>query len=119
KGSAECGFAECCLEEARSLTGTKEDFGSMALIRGASGMSPVPTDAGSMRSNVCFSVNWNLFDGKTAGLNEPLSYRNTLAFAVGCRKRSSMADAPADDRNNLIGARIYYARDKMPSVEDI
>ena len=118
-GSAMNGFAECCLEEARSLTGTKEDFGSMALIRQASGMSPVPTYAGSMRSNVCFSVNWNLFDGKTSGLNEPLVWRNTLAFAMGCRKRSSLPDAAADERNVLIGARAYFAREKLPSADEV
>jgi len=119
QGSAMNGYAECCLEEARSLTGTKEDFGSLALIRPASGMSPVPTYAGSMRPNVCFSVNWSIYDGKIAGLNEPLTWRNTLAFAVGCRKRSSLPDAPADDRNVLIGARVYYARDKMPTAQDV
>ncbi|MFB3891545.1 MAG: hypothetical protein ACE15C_05920 [Phycisphaerae bacterium] len=119
QGSAVGGYMECCLEEARSLLGTKDDFGSMALIRQQSGMSPVPTYAGSMRGNVCFSVNWNLFDGKTAGLNEPLTWRNTLAFAVGCRKRSSLPDAAADDRNVLLGARVYYARDKMPAADDV
>lgn len=120
KGSPANAFAEFCLEEARSLTGTKEDFGSLVLIRPQSGMSPVPTWAGSMRGNPCFSMHWNLFDGKApAGLNEPLSYRNRLAFAVASRKRSNLPDAKADDRNILLGARIYYAKDKLPSADDI
>jgi hypothetical protein len=119
QGSGASGFAECCLEEARSLTGTKDDFGSMALIRPGSVMSPVPTYAGSMRPNVCFSVNWNLFDGKTAGLNEPLTWRNTLSFAVGGRKRSSRPDAAADDRNVLLAACVYYARDRLPTAEEV
>ena len=119
QGSAANGFAECCLEEARSLVGTKEDFGSHLMIRPQSGMSPVPTYAGSMRNQPCFGVTWNLFDGETRGLNEPLAYANTLAFAFGSRKRSSLPDALADERNVLLGARIYYARDRLPSPDEV
>jgi len=119
KGSAQSGYAECCLAEARSLVGTRAGFGSHIMIRPQSGMSPVPTYAGSMRNRPCFGVSWNLFDGETRGLNEPLTYVNTLTFAVGSRKRSSRPDAPADDRNVLIAARIYYARDRLPSADEV
>ena len=119
QGAAQNGFAECCLEEANSLVGTREDFGSRVLIRPQSGMSPVPTWAGSMRDNTCFEVGWNLFDGSTRGLNDPLLYHNTLAFATASRKRSSLTNAPPDDRNVLIGARVYYARDKTPTADDV
>ena len=119
KGSAACGYAECCLAEARSLVGTKEDFGSQVMTRPASGMSPVPTEVGSMRDRPCFGVSWNLFDGETRGLTEPLKYENTLALAVGARKRSSRPGDPADDRNVLLGARVYYARERLPSAGDV
>ncbi len=72
-----------------------------------------------MRPRPCFGVNWNLFDGPTRGLTEPLKYENTLAFAVGARKRSSRPDASADDRNVLLGARVYYARDRLPSADEV
>jgi hypothetical protein len=119
KGSATCGYAECCLAEAKSLVGTKEDFGSQVLIRPASGMSPVPTEVGSMRPRPCFGVSWNLFDGQTRGLVEPLKYDNTLTFAVGARKRSSRPDASADDRNVLLGARVYFARHRLPTTDEV
>jgi hypothetical protein len=119
KSAVQDGFAEWCLENANSLVGTKEDFGSYLMVRPQSGMSHVPTDVGSMRGSPCMSAGWNLFDGKTQGLNEPLGYTNTLAFAVGSRKRSSLPTAPADDRNVLLGARIYYAKDKLPTEADI
>jgi hypothetical protein len=119
KGAACGGFAECSLEDARPLAGGKDDFGSYVMIRPQSGMSPVPTWEGSMRNRVCFGVCWNLFDGKTLGLNEPLTYSNTLSFAVGSRKRSSFPDAPADDRNVLLGARVYYAKDALPTVDQV
>ena len=44
RGSATCGYAECCLAEAKSLVGTKEDFGAQVMVRPTSGMSPVPTE---------------------------------------------------------------------------
>jgi hypothetical protein len=119
RGSATTGYAECCLAEAKSLVGTKADFGSRVMVRPASGMSPVPTDVGSMRNQPCFEVGWNLFDGETRGLNEPLKYENTLALAVGSRKRSSRPDAPADDRNLLLGSRVYYARQRLPSADEV
>ena len=119
KGAGWDGYAEWCLAQANSLLGTKPDFGSYLMIRPKSGMSFVPTNEGSMRNNPCLSAGWNLFDGKTAGLNEPLTYRNTLTFAVGGRKRSSHVEAGTDDRNILLGARIYNAADKMPSADDI
>jgi hypothetical protein len=119
KDSAANGYAECCLEEARSLVGTKADFGSHLMIRPQSGMSPVPTYAGSMRDRPSFGLTWNLFDGETRGLNEPLAYANTLTLAFGSRKRSSRPDAPADHRNLLLGARIYYARDRLPSPDEV
>ncbi len=102
KGSAADGYAECCLAAAKSLVGTAADFGSHLMVRPASGMSPVPTDVGSMRSQPCFGVSWNLFDGEIRGLNEPLKYENTLAFVVASRKRSSLPGAPADDRSVLL-----------------
>lgn len=119
KGSAWNGFAECSLEDARSIVGTKEDFGSYIMRRPKSGMSPVPTWAGSMRPQPCFGLMWNLFDGKTAGLNEPLTYRNRMVFAFGQRKRSNAPGAPADDRNNLLGGRVYYARNAMPDAQQV
>ena len=118
KGSAKNGWMACSLTDARSLVGTKEDFGSHFLVRPQSGMSPVPTWEGRMRSNPCFGFGWNLFDGKTRGLNEPLTYRNRLALAATCRKHSSLPGAAADDRNVLIGARIYAAS-KMPAPTDV
>jgi len=119
KGAATSGYAECCLAEARSLVGTKEDFGSRVLIRPASGMSPVPTEVGSMRPRPCFEAGWNLYDGPARGLNEPLKYENNLAFAVASRKRSSRPGASADDRNVLLGARVYYARQRLPSADEV
>jgi uncharacterized membrane protein len=119
KGAAVNGYAECCLAEAKSLVGTTADFGSHLMVRPVSGMSPVPTEVGSMRPQPCFGVSWNLFDGETRGLNEPLKYENTLTFAVASRKRSSLAGAAADDRSVLLGARIYYARTRPPTVEEV
>lgn len=118
-GSVYNAYAECSLDEARSIVGTKEDFGSHLMKRPASGMSPVPTWAGSMRNQPCFGVMWNLFDGKTRGLNEPLTWRNRMVFAFGQRKRSNLPDAPADDRNVLLGARVYYAKDKLPTAAEV
>lgn len=119
KDSAVNAFAECCLEEALSLVNTREDFGSHFMIRPQSGMSPVLPAAGSMRDRPSFGFSWNLFDGKTRGLNERLTYRNTLVFAVGERKRSNLPSAGADNRNNLLGARIYYARDKAVTADEV
>ena len=114
-------FTEFALEKALSITGTKTDFGSFALIRPNSGMSPVPTYEGSMRADPCFTAGWNLYEGEAKGFNESeaLIYKNTLSFVAGSRKRSSRAEAPADDRNILIGARVYYAKDRLPSVSDV
>ena len=89
------------------------------MIRPQSGMSPVPTWEGSMRPNPCFNLGWNLFCGKARGLNEPLTYRNRVTFAVASRKRTSRPDAPADDRNVLLGARVYYARERLPSAAEV
>ena len=119
KGSAANGYAECCLAEAKSLVGTKADFGSHLMVRPESGMSPVPTDVGSMRAQPCFGVSWNLFDGEVRGLSDPLKYENTLAFAVASRRRSSRPDAAADDRNVLLGARVYYARQTLPPADEV
>jgi hypothetical protein len=118
-GAAVNGYAEACLEDAVSLVGTKEDFGSLMMKRPASGMSPVPTWAGSMRNEPCWGIVWNLYDGKTRGLNDPLTWKNTLAFAVGMRKRSSLEGAAGDERNVLLAARVYYARDKAPSADEV
>ena len=103
KGGAMNACAEVALEEARSLTGTKEDFGSRVLSRKQSNLSPTPTEEGSLRPNPCFEVAWNLFDGKTAGLNEPMVYHNRLAMAFGMRKRTNSAASPTDQRNVLLG----------------
>ena len=119
KGGAMNACAEAALEEARSLTGTKEDFGSRVLSRKQSGLSPTPTEEGSLRGQPCFEVAWNLFDGKTVGLNEPMVYRNRLAMAFGMRKRSNSPASPTDQRNVLLGARIYYAKDTLPSEADV
>ncbi|MCL2640131.1 MAG: hypothetical protein FWD53_04740 [Phycisphaerales bacterium] len=112
-------FAEVALEEGRSIVGTIEDFGSMICIRPAAGMSPPPPWEGSKRLTPCFGVLWNLFDGKTRGLNEPFTYNNRMIFAFGERKRSNTVEAPGDDRNILLGARIYYAKNALPTVADI
>ncbi|MCL2645856.1 MAG: hypothetical protein FWD61_02495 [Phycisphaerales bacterium] len=119
KGSPMNAFAECALEDARSIIGTTEDFGSLVCIRPAAGMSPPPPWEGSKRPQPCFGVLWNLFDGKVQGLNEELTYRNRMIFAFGQRKRSNSPDAPSDDRNILLGARIYYAKNALPSAQDI
>jgi hypothetical protein len=119
KGGAMNACAEVALEEARSLTGTKEDFGSRVLSRRQSNLSPTPTEEGSLRPNPCFEVAWNLFDGKTAGLNEPMVYRNRLTMAFGMRKRSNSTASSTDQRNILLGARVYYSNDKLPSESDV
>ena len=120
-GAPAASFTEFALEKALSITGTKTDFGSFALIRPNSGMSPVPTWEGSMRGDPCFSAAWNLYEGEAKGFNESEAfiYKNTLSFLAGSRKRSSRPDAPADDRNVLIGARVYFAKDRLPAVTDI
>ena len=119
KGSPWNAFAECSLEDARSIVGTKEDFGSTLMQRPASGMSPVPTWAGSMRNQPCFGLMWNLFDGRTRGLNEPLVWRNRMVMSFAQRKRSNRPDATGDDRNVLMASRVYFARDKMPSAAEV
>ena len=118
-GSAQNGFMECSLDEAISIMGTRGDFGSHVIIRPLSGMSGVPTEAGSMRFKPCLGIMWNLFDGATQGLNEPRSYENRLTLAFGSRKRSSSPEATGDDRNILLGARVYYARDSQPAEGDL
>jgi hypothetical protein len=79
----------------------------------------VPPDAGSMRPDPCFGLMWNLFDGPIRGLNEPLVYRNRMVFAFGERKRSNLAEATGDDRNVLLGARVYYAKGALPGAADV
>ena len=117
--SAQNAYCECALAEAKSLIGTRKDFGSWIMPHADSGLRKKSGIEQTYRPFTGFGIGWNLFDGEKKGLNEPMTYTNSLTLAFGSRKRSSSPDAPADDRNLLIGSRIYYARDKMPSAAEV
>jgi len=117
--SAQNAYCECALAEAKSLVGTTKDFGSWIMPHADSGLRKKAGIEQTYRPFTGFGIGWNLFDGEKKGLNEPMTYTNSLTLAFASRKRSSNPDAPADDRNLLIGSRIYYARDKMPSAKEV
>lgn len=117
--SVQNAYCEFALEKAESLAGTTKDFGSWVMPHADSGLPKKSGIEQTLRPFAGFGIGWNLFDGETKGLNEPLKYTNCLTAAFASRKRSSRPDAEADDRNLLIGARIYYARDKVPSADEI